>query len=175
MAKILSKLQGGDRRSIGKVNDVVRAVQNKPDLFNELVNGLFDDDPVVCMRAADAMEKITLDNPHFLQPIKTRLICLAQQTQQQELRWHLAQMLPRLKLTPEESAALTDMFFDYLKDKSKIVVTFAMQALSDLAVKEAAVSTRVIRAIEQLTQSGSPAIQSRGKKLLSRLKKIPEI
>jgi hypothetical protein len=61
-------------------------------------------------------------------------------------------------------------FFEYLKDKSKIVVTFAMQALSDLAIKEADVSTRVIRAIEKLTQSGSPAIQSRGKKLLPKLK-----
>ena len=39
LAKILFKLRGGDRRSIGKVNEVVSAVQKKPDLFNDLVNG----------------------------------------------------------------------------------------------------------------------------------------
>ena len=168
---ILSKLRGGDRRSIGNVNEVVVAVQKKPDLFKDLVSGLFDDDPVVCMRAADAMEKISAVDPHILQPFKTHLIRLAQQTQQQELRWHLAQMIPRLKLTRNETAAVMDIFFDYLEDKSKIVVTFAMQALSDLAIQETVVSTRVIRAIEKLAQTGSPAIQSRGKKLLKQLKK----
>jgi hypothetical protein len=58
-----------------------------------------------------------------------------------------------------------------LKDKSKIVVTFAMQALSDLAMREARVPTRVISAIENLTRAGSPAIKSRGKKLLVQLAK----
>ena len=172
MTNILSRLQGGDRRSIGNVNEVVVAVQKKPDLFKGLVSGLFDDNPVVCMRAADAMEKISAEDPHILQPFKTQLIRLAQQTQQQELRWHLAQMIPRLKLTLKETAAATDILFDYLEDKSKIVVTFAMQALSDLAIKEGAISTRVIRAIEKLTQTGSPAIQSRGKKLLKQLNKL---
>lgn len=174
MANILSKLRGGDRRSIGKVSEVVAAVQKKPDLFKDLVTGLFDEDPVVCMRAADAMEKISLDNPQSLQPFKTELIRLAQQTQQQELRWHTAQMIPRLKLTSKETATVTDIFFEYLNDKSKIVVTFAMQALSDLALKRAEASARVLRAIEKLSRTGSPAIQSRGKKLLLKLKQISQ-
>ncbi len=33
MVDVLSKLRGGDRRSIGKVDDVVSAVRKKPDLF----------------------------------------------------------------------------------------------------------------------------------------------
>ena len=174
MDSILSRLRGGDRRSIGKVNEVVAAVRKKPDLFKDLVNGLFDENPVVRMRAADAMEKISLDNPQSLQPFKTELIRLAQQTQQQELRWHTAQMIPRLKLTPKESATVTDILFDYLNDKSKIVVTFAIQALSDLALTKGDASARVIRAIEKLTRTGSPAIQSRGKKLLPKLKKLSQ-
>ena len=174
MANILSRLRGGDRRSIGKVNEVVAAVRKKPDLFKDLVNGLFDENPVVRMRAADAIEKISLDNPQSLQPFKTELIRLAQQTQQQELRWHTAQMIPRLKLTPKEAATVTDILFDYLNDKSKIVVTFAIQALSDLALTKGDASARVIRAIEKLTRTGSPAIQSRGKKLLPKLKKLSQ-
>jgi hypothetical protein len=174
MAKILTRLRGGDRRSIGNVSEVVAAVQKKPDLLKDLVTGLSDEDPVVRMRAADAMEKISFENPQSLQPFKTELIGLARQTQQQELRWHTAQMIPRLKLTPEEAATVTDIFFDYLGDKSKIVVAFAMQALSDLALKRGAASARMIRAIEKLARSGSPAIQSRGKKLLPKLKKLPQ-
>ena len=170
-AEILSKLRGGDRRSVGKVGEVVNAVQKKPNLFKDLVTGLFDDDPVVRMRAADAMEKLSRENPQLLQPVKALLIGLAQQTQQQELRWHIAQMIPRLKLTPAETAKVTEIFFEYLKDKSKIVITFAMQALSELAMREARVPIRVISAIENLTRAGSPAIKSRGKKLLVQLAK----
>lgn len=174
MVDVLSKLRGGDRRSIGKVDDVVSAVRKKPDLFKDLVTGLFEEDPVVRMRAADAMEKISLDNPKFLQPFKRKLIRLAKNSQQQELRWHIAQMIPRLKLTPKETATLTEILFDYLNDKSKIVVTFAMQALADLVIKEAIISTGVIRAIEKLIQTGSPAIQSRGKKILPKLKNLSQ-
>ena len=170
MAEIVSKLRGGDRRSIGKVAEVVSAVHKKPDLFKDLVSGLFDKDPLVRMRAADAMEKVSLDHPEFLRPFKGKLFQLAKVTRQQELRWHLAQMIPRLKLTPKETGTAKDIFFGYLEDKSKIVVTFSMQALADLAIKEADVSTRVIRAIEKLAITGSPAIQSRGKKLRMQLK-----
>ena len=169
--EILSRLRGGDRRSIGQVGEVVGAVQKKPDLFRDLVTGLFEADPVVRMRAADAMEKISRENPELLQPFKARLIGLAQQTKQQELRWHIAQMIPRIKLTSAETAKVTEIFFDYLKDKSKIVVTFAMQALSDLAIRKTRVPARVIGAIEELTRSGSPAIKARGKKLLRQFAK----
>ena len=172
MTKILSRLRGGDRRSIGNVDEVVAAVQKKPDLFKDLVGGLFDEDPVVRMRTADAMEKLSLENPQLLYPYKAELISLARRTQQQELRWHAAQMIPRLKLTAKEQATVTEIFFDYLNDRSKIVVTFAMQALSDLALKKGAASDRVIRAVEKLTRTGSPAIQSRGKKLMEKLNKI---
>lgn len=172
MTNILSKLRGGDRRSVGNVSAVIATVAKNPDLFSDLVNGLFDSDPVVRMRAADAMEKISGDEPRSLQPFKARLVDLAQQTRQQELRWHLAQMIPRLELTYQETKTVTNIFFDYLTDDSKIVVTFAMQALSDLAIKNAAVSPRVLKAIEELTQTGSPAIQARGKKLLPELKKL---
>jgi hypothetical protein len=86
----------------------------------------------------------------------------------------MAQMIPRLKLKPKDETTVTDIFFDYLNDNSKIVVTFAMQALTDLALKKGAASARVIRAIEELTRTGSPAIQSRGKKLLPKLKKLSQ-
>lgn len=173
MTNILSKLKGGDRRSIGNVSAVVAAVGKKPGLFKDLVGGLFDPDPIVRMRAADAMEKCSADDPRLLQPFKTRLVGLAQQTGQQELRWHLAQMIPRLDLTTGETNSVTDIFIDYLTDDSKIVVTFAMQALTDLAVEKTTVSTRVLNALENLTRTGSPAIKARGKKLLPRLKNLP--
>ena len=112
MTNILSKLKGGDRRSIGKVSAVVATVSKSPGLFKDLAGGLFDPDPIVRMRAADAMEKLSADDRRLLQPFKQKLVGLAQQTRQQELRWHLAQMVPRLDLTPQETTAATDIFVD---------------------------------------------------------------
>ena len=65
MTNILSKLKGSDRRSIGNVSAVVATVGKKPGLFKDLVGGLFDPDPIVRMRAADAMEKCSADDPPF--------------------------------------------------------------------------------------------------------------
>ncbi|MDX5324328.1 MAG: hypothetical protein LPJ96_11995 [Exiguobacterium sp.] len=52
-------LNGGDLRSIGQVDAVVVNVGDDPDRFSELMTGLTDDRPVVRMRSADAVEKVT--------------------------------------------------------------------------------------------------------------------
>ena len=101
---------------------------------------------------------------------KLKLLELAAHTRQQELRWHLAQMVPRLQLTTSEKNKIIAIFFDYLQDKSKIVVTFAMQALADFAAADSTLRPRVIRMLEAKIETGSPAVKSRGIKLL---KKIP--
>ncbi len=173
MHALLKKLQGGDRRSIGRVEAVVDNVLATPSLFAELINGLFVVDPVVRMRTADAVEKITVDQPERLQLYKRKLIRLAGQTDQQEIRWHMAQILPRLTLKPDERKTIVDILYTYLNDKSKIVVTFALQALADLAVADKKLRPRVIRVLEELTETGSPAIKNRGRKLLEKLK--PEL
>jgi hypothetical protein len=172
MHALLKKLQGGDRRSIGKADEAVADIRNDPSLFEVLVDGLFTDDPLIRMRAADALEKITADFPEYLHPFKPRLIRLTGETTQQEVKWHLAQILPRLELESDEKKEIVKKLFLYLNDKSKIVVTFALQALADLAVEDKNLQPRIIRVLEEFTQTGSPAIKSRGRKLLKHLKGI---
>lgn len=58
----------------------------------------------------------------------------------------------------------------YLEDHSRIVKTFAMQGLTDLAIQEHRLRAPVRRLISSLTRIGSPSMKSRGRKLLSRLK-----
>lgn len=171
MHAILKKLQGGDRRSIGKVDEVVDQVLGSAALFEELINGLLVNDPVIRMRSADAVEKVTLVKPELLTPHKKILIRLAGDTDQQEIRWHMAQILPRLTLMPGDRKTIVDILYTYLNDKSKIVVTFALQALADFAAEDKKLRPRVVRVLEDLTESGSPAIKNRGRKLLERLKK----
>ena len=100
------------------------------------------------------------------------LIRLAARTEQQEIRWHIAQMIPRLHLTPKEKSTMTDILFDYLHDKSNIVITFSLQALAEFALEDKSLRPRVIKVLEKLTQTGSPAVKNRGKKLLAELTTI---
>jgi hypothetical protein len=95
---ILSVLAGGDRRSIGRVSAVVPFVLDNPEKLSVLVDGMEGEDEVLCMRCADAAEKISVIRPEWFKPLRSRLIQLARRSAQKELRWHLAQMLPRIGL-----------------------------------------------------------------------------
>ena len=169
MNNVLKKLAGGDRRSIGRVGEIVADVLNDPALFEVVFHAMLSNDPIIRMRSADAIEKITARHPEYLQPYKTKLIQQVAKIEQQEVRWHVAQMIPRLELSEEERAVVVEILLDYLHDKSKIVKTFSMQALADLAEQDASLRSQVIPLLEELTRTGSPAMKSRGRKLLERL------
>ena len=169
MNDVLKKLAGGDRRSIGRANEVVADVLHDPTLFEVVFHGMLSDDPIVRMRSADAVEKITTKHPEYLQPHKTTLIQQVARVEQQEVRWHFAQMVPRLELSDEERAVVVEILLGYLNDQSKIVKTFSMQALADLAEQDASLRSQVIPVLEELARTGSPAMRSRGRKLLEKL------
>jgi hypothetical protein len=128
------------------------------------------------MRSADAVEKISRHHPEFLQPFKSTLMEIMRQHTQQEVRWHIAQMVPRLELEDPERAETAEVLFTYLDDKSKIVQTNALQALVDLAWDDDQLFKRVKIAVEELAESGSPAVKNRAGKLLPGLvrKQTPE-
>lgn len=170
MHPILRKLQGGDRRSIGRVDEVVADVLADPSLFGVVFEAMLDDDPLIRMRCADAVEKITVEHSEYLHPYKERLIQQVAKIDQQEVRWHVAQLFSRLELGPAERRVVMDILTDYLTDKSRIVKTFSMQSLADIAERDAELREPIIHQLEELTRTGSPAMKSRGRKLLAKLK-----
>ena len=168
---ILPLLQGGDRRTIGRSNQVAAMVLRDPKLFPELIRGLWSADPLVQMRAADAAEKVTRKNRDLLLPYKKELLGLMAEAQDQELRWHLAVMVPRLPLSAKERDLVTALLTSYLEDRSSIVKTFALQGLADLAQADPGLRPIVIETLREATRIGTPAMKARGRKLLSRLER----
>jgi len=166
---LLSKLTGGDRRSIGRANEIAAEVVENPSLFPILVEGMRDGKPLVRMRAADAAEKVSARLPELLQPHKRTLLALAASTAEQEVRWHLALMLPRLRLGKAGRARAVEILRRYLSDKSRIVVVSAMEGLAAFAEQRPALRPDVIAIVRRLMRNGGPAVRSRGKKLLRRL------
>ena len=167
----LNKLSGGDRRSIGQSNKVAALVLRRPTLFPELMRGLWDSDPLIRMRAADAAEKVSLRRPDLLQPFKTKLLRLLDETTQQELRWHLAQMIPRLRLSKKDRMRAASVFRFHLGNQSSIVKTNAMQAMADLASIDDELLPEVKKLLTTLTEVGTAAMRARGRKLMQQLER----
>jgi len=169
---ILDQLKGGDRRSIGRANQVVQAVLANAALFPEVFSGMLHDDPVIRARSADVAEKVTRKRPELLQPHKAQLLRVISNCRDKEVRWHVAQMLPRLKLTRGEQGLAVVLLLDFLKDESSIVKTCSMQALADFAVRDPELLADILPLIERLARSGSAAMRSRGRRLLKTLRRL---
>jgi hypothetical protein len=141
---ILALLEGGDRRSIGLSDQVASIVSTSRALFPELMKGWRSEDALVRMRAADATEKVARKIPELLPPYKKEFLGLMAEAREPELRWHLAVMVPRLPLNLKERLLATSLLSSYLKDRSSIVKTFALQGLADLTVDDTSILPGVI-------------------------------
>jgi hypothetical protein len=169
MHTILNMLEGGDRRSIGRSNEVVALVLDEPELFKVLIDGMKLEHPLVAMRCADAAEKVTVLHPEYLQPYRRMLIDELSKAEQKEVRWHVAAMLPRLPLNKAERHRVFNLLLAYTNDRSSIVKTLAMQGLFDLSLGDEKLQPLARQHIEELCITGTAAMKARGRKLLGRL------
>src|SRR5215467_7654119 len=163
---ISALLKGSDRRSIGRSSEVVKLVLRAPRRFAEFIDCLWNEDPILRMRAADAAEKLSAVKPELLEPYKAELLGLLAEAQQIELRWHLAQMVSRLPLTGPERARAAEALQLYLKDRSSIVRTFALQALADLSRNDDGLQPRVREILQESAVAGTATMKARARKLL---------
>jgi hypothetical protein len=168
---ILLLLKGSDRRSIGRADQVATIVSTELKLFPALIQGMWSEDALVRMRAGDATEKVTRKNRELLQPYKKELLGLMAETEEQELRWHLAAMVPRLVLTSKERKQAATLLSMYLHDRSSIVKTFALQGLADLAQDDPGIRTNAIEVLREAARNGTPAMKARSRKLLTHLER----
>jgi hypothetical protein len=159
-------LEGADRRSIGRASEVAQLVLKEPRRFGELIKSLWDESPIVRMRAADAAEKVSAKKPGLIDRYKAELLGLLAEAEQIEMRWHLAAIVPRLRLTAAERQRAASALQRYLDDRSSIVKTFALQGLADLARNDAGLRAKIKQLLEDALQSGTPAMKARARKLL---------
>jgi hypothetical protein len=164
--KFTTMLTGGDRRSIGRSNEIVSMVLRRPKQLPELVGCLWSADAIVRMRAADAIEKISLQKAALLERYKADLLELMEEAQQQELRWHLALLIPRLSLTKVEQRRAVSALRGYLNDRSSIVKTCALQGLADLSRVIPALRQPIKELLEESSRTGTAAVRARARKLL---------
>jgi len=158
-------LKGGDLRSIGKANEIVGMV-NDQTAFDELFKGMTCSDRKVVMRTADAIEKITLKKPDYLQKHKTGLLNLCQRAKDIELKWHLALLVSRLSLTEKETAEIWQLLTTWATDKkaSRIVRVNSLQGLYTILQTHQKLEQDFKRTVNEISKEQIPSINARIRK-----------
>ncbi|MGZ5242611.1 MAG: hypothetical protein ACXWW0_01935 [Bacteroidia bacterium] len=155
-------LSGGDLRSKGKSEEVIKLINNQ-ETFDELYNCLFDADRLVVLRAADAIEKITIENPAFIIPHKNALLELFYNAEHKELKWHMAQIVSRLKLSKTQFGKVWQVLAKRASDKkeSRIVRVLSLQAMYDLLKQFPELKPDFDQLIEEVSTQKIPSITAR--------------
>jgi hypothetical protein len=171
--KLSKALAGGDLRSIGKSNSIILTIKNQKD-FDTLFRLLFHSDRLVVMRAADAIEKITLEKTHYLKKHKKEIIGLLDAAKNKELKWHLALLIPRLPLGLREFNDAWDILAAWTLDKknSRIVRVNSIQGLFEMTKPKNKMSPFFDKVVSQLEKENIPSVQARVKAIRKSVTRI---
>jgi hypothetical protein len=161
MSSILEWLTGGDLRSDGPANEVVKAVLNDHQLVTELLHGLEDPRDVVRGRSADALEKIGRELPSLINPHLEKIVHILSADPVPMVRWHLAMLLGHLAATPDSQCVIYSALVDSLRDDSVFTVSWAVVSLCILARLSPDYAESVTREVQSLAGHPSKAIQTR--------------
>ena len=159
-------LAPGGRLDVGRVWEVVELVEGRPGKLAQLIECLWDDDPALANRAADALERVTRQRPSQAQRWKEPLLGLLAEATDKKLRWNLALVIPRLKLTSSECRRAAAVFQSFLYDPSSIVKTAALHGMADLTRQYPESLPHVLDLLRVAGRSGTPAMRARSRILL---------
>jgi HEAT repeat protein len=133
-----------------------------------LLRLLCAEDPVVAVRAADVLEKAQRELPaSVFSPFRTELLALARTAAKPELRWHLAQMLPRLLMSRSQRREVVVALERYFSDRSAIVRVSALQAIVELSENDRSLEALARDRLDQAMR-GSAAERARARLLLAK-------
>ena len=165
---------GRNRMDGGRARQVAELILAKPRKVAQLIECLWDQDPGIACRAADALERATYHRPKLAQAWKESLIGLMAESELNKVRWNLALLVPRLDLRVAEARRAAATLRSYLQDrdsavKSSIVKTAAMHGLTALTRHDPELMPEVVDMLRILSRSGTPAMRARGRILLKQI------
>jgi hypothetical protein len=165
-----------------KVLELSRILREEQFALRDLINLTFYADKNIAFRAAWILENVFLQNPGIYEPDLEYLLTRIKDVKYASCQRHYAkilmhitdkkasiiiqQLLQRLDLEPT-----VEKCFDWMIDpKVKVAVkVFASEALFNLSNRYPWIKEELANQIKFLMRNGTPAIQSRGRKLLALL------
>ena len=170
MPKLKDVLSGGTRTSVGDADQVITKLLKAPAGLTEVYKLFLDEDPVVAMRASYVAMRVAEQKPESVKPFAKDLLKNLELYTQQEVRWHIPQLLVHLDLTKAQKKKAYEVIMDWAEtDKSKIVGYYGFQAAADFAETDADLLKDFIPRIRKANKTGAKSIQNRCKKIAKQL------
>jgi hypothetical protein len=130
---------GGKSNSLDRVSEVIAQVLDDKSRLSELYACLFEEDPWLRMRAADALEKVCREHPDWLTPYIDRFPDELTTSNQPSILWHLAQIYSEVDLTSAQK---------------RFAINWLRQLLSTTEI-DWIVAARAMDTLLQFTEEGS--------------------
>ena len=163
-------LSGGNRTSVGGADKEISKLLKDPSGLAEIYNLFLDEDPVVAMRASYVAMRVAEQKPESVEPFTKYLLKNLDLYTQQEVRWHIPQLLVHLNLTKAQKKKAYEVVMEWAEtDKSKIVGYYGFQAAADFAKTDQALLQDFIPRIRKANKTGAKSIQNRCKKIAKQL------
>lgn len=170
MSRFREQLSGGTRTSVGEADEVIQKLLEDPSRLSEIYGLFLDEDPVVAMRASYVAMRVAEQNPGSVKTFANGLLKNLHLYKQQELRWHVPQLLVHLDLTKTQRRRAYDVVMEWAEtDKSKIVGYYSFQAAADFAEMDQDLLQDFIPRIKAANKTGAKSIQNRCKKIAKQL------
>ena len=170
VAGVRDTLSGGTRTSIGDADQVIQKLLKAPSGLADVYKLFLDEDPVVAMRASYVAMRVAEQKPESVKPFTKDLFKNLGLYTQQEVRWHIPQLLVHLDLTKAQKKRAYEVVMGWAEtDKSKIVGYYGFQAAADFAETDQALLEDFIPRIRKANKTGAKSIQNRCKKIAKQL------
>jgi outer membrane PBP1 activator LpoA protein len=170
LSTVRKLLTGGTRTSVGEADQVIQKLLKAPSGLSEIYSLFLDEDPVVAMRASYVAMRVAEQRPESVNPFAKELLKNLELYTQQEVRWHIPQLLVHLNLTKAQKRRAYEVVMNWAEtDKSKIVGYYGFQAAADFAETDELLLEDFIPRIRQANKTGAKSIQNRCKKIAKQL------
>ena len=170
MKSVREKLTGGTRTSVGSADEVIQKLLKNTAGLSVIYDLFLDEDPVVAMRASYVAMKVAEQKPNSVEPFAKDLLKNLNLYTQQEVRWHIPQLLAHLNLTLAQRRKAYEVLMEWSEtDKSKIVGYYSLQTAADFAKTDDTLLQDYIPRLKKANMNGAKSIQNRCKKIAKQL------
>jgi hypothetical protein len=162
---------GRDRRAHPGAGEAATAASRDPRLFAALIDAMRSTDGLLAARSAEAADRASAENTLLLEPHKRDLLGRLAQIERREIRWHVAQMLPRLRLEGAERERAVVLVVGWLegRDGGALAVAGGFESLAVLADDDPRLIETIKPVLERHASGGPPAIRARARSVLAAL------
>ena len=158
---LLGMLSGGDLRSDGLSNEVADIVLANDALFDDLFDGLVEENDVVRGRASDALEKIARSQPDLFVNRLPELVSAGKTDAVAMVRWHMAMILGHLLGCEEAVDSIYSGLRAMLHDSSVFTRSWVIVSLTMTGRLYPEFVDEITMIISELQWDGSAAIRTR--------------